>query len=76
MEKKVVVYTADYCPHCKRLMRWLDDAGIEYKAKEVEPGSPARIYLANNGRKTIPALEIDGVLVEHEPYINIFKYLE
>lgn len=74
--KEVVVYTTSDCRYCKLLKMWLNDAGISFVEKEVPKGSQERNRLVEIGRRTVPVLEIDGIIVEHEPYNNIPNYLK
>ena len=38
----VVLYTADWCPDCRRVRSYLDDRGISYM--EVNAGKDAKAY--------------------------------
>ena len=36
MDKKVLIFTMEGCPWCTKLKEQLDDAGIEYVARDVD----------------------------------------
>ena len=55
---------------------WLNDVEIAYTEKEAPKGSSERDRLIDLGRRTVPVLEIDGVIVEHEPYNRILDYVK
>ena len=59
-DKEVVVYSADWCPYCLTLKRWLDSKDIAYCEKNVdELGVRAEMNGKTNGNQTIPVLFID-----------------
>lgn len=40
-EHGVVVFVAEWCGYCRRLMRWLDASGVPYRALDVEKSEAA-----------------------------------
>lgn len=75
MGKKVVVYSKPNCGYCTRLKMWLDAKEIEYGEVDITQDEKAYEKFVDSGRKTVPALEIDGEFVEHEVYNDILEML-
>lgn len=60
MENKIVLYTADYCNHCKVVKMYLDAKGIEYETKDVTLDENKE-ELGKMGFMSIPVLCINGI---------------
>lgn len=59
----VVLFSASYCPWCRRAKDLLNARGIEYVVVELDHpnNNPIKPVLAEmTGRKTIPNIYIDG----------------
>lgn len=63
--KMVTLFSTEWCGHCRRLKRQLDEAGIGYVEidvdEHVEFGAP--IVAATGGARTVPAVEVGGRLL-------------
>ena len=59
------MYSTTWCGHCRRLKRQLDDAGIGYREIDIDEHEQfgARIVAATGGYRTVPTLEIGGLLL-------------
>ena len=55
------VFTATWCPDCRRLERWLTDNGVAHTAVDIEsvPGAADRLE-AETGKKAIPFILVNG----------------
>ncbi len=64
---RVVVYSADWCPDCRRAKSFLDDNKINYLAIDVDKyeWATAKVESINNGKRIIPTILINDV-----PYAN------
>lgn len=64
-DKMVTLLSTEWCGHCRRLKRQLDEEGIGYVEidvdEHVEFGAP--IVAATGGPRTVPAVEIEGHLL-------------
>jgi len=61
--KKVIVYTAAWCPWCHRLMDFLRENKIEFEPRDVEQGKYAEEAMKKSGQAGIPVTDIDGKIV-------------
>ena len=55
------VYSATWCPDCRRLERWLADNGVAHTKVDIEtvPGAAERLE-AETGKRAIPFILVDG----------------
>jgi glutaredoxin len=55
------VYSANWCPDCRRLDRWLDESGLEVPKVDIErePGAAERLE-AETGKRGIPYFLVNG----------------
>ncbi len=66
MAKEVIVYGADWCPSCKRLIEKLNTEGIAFEYRDVEQAEIGNEHLGiagNNipeGKRGIPTIVVDG----------------
>lgn len=61
--KRIVLYVADKCPHCKDAQRYLDSKGIKYRLTNAKM-QRGRKELQAMGARSIPVLKIgDQVMV-------------
>jgi len=55
------VYTATWCPDCRRLERWLETAGVAHTPVDIEsvPGAAERLE-RETGKRAIPFILVNG----------------
>jgi len=55
------VYSAAWCPDCRRLERWLGENAVAYTKVDIEtvPGAAERLE-AETGKQAIPFILVDG----------------
>jgi glutaredoxin 3 len=57
--KKIVIYTASYCPHCVRAKDLLKRKGYDFEEIDVtDPNTRSDMIEKSNGRKTVPQIFI------------------
>ena len=55
------VYTASWCPDCRRLERWLEASGVAHTTVDIEtvPGAAERLE-RETGKRAIPFILVNG----------------
>lgn len=62
--KKIVVYTKDYCPYCKRAVAFLKRKNLEYTEIDVtHDQSTFDQAIAKSACRTVPQLFVDDVFI-------------
>ena len=68
MAEKIIMYSTDWCPDCRRSKRFLDEHGIDYEYVNIEkvPDAEQIVRELNNGNRSVPTIVFpDGsILVE------------
>jgi len=73
----ITLYRLQACPFCERVVRTLDDLGIEYRSRFVEPMHSERdIVKRLTGKRTVPAIVDEETGVTMSESANIVAYLE
>ncbi|MFW5983967.1 MAG: glutathione S-transferase N-terminal domain-containing protein [Halobacteria archaeon] len=77
MEEERVLYRLQACPFCERVVRVLDEHGVDHESRFVEPLHSERDAVKRvSGSRTVPVLvdpETGATLTESE---NIVEYVE
>ena len=57
----LAVYSATWCPDCRRLEAWLTEHGVRHTKVDIEtvPGAAERLE-AETGKRAIPFVLVDG----------------
>ena len=60
--KKVVIYTANYCPFCRSAKKFLQEKNISFEEIDVTDDAEMRRRLVemSGGRETVPQIFVDG----------------
>lgn len=63
--KKVVIYTAEYCPYCKAAKQFLSSKKVSFEEIDVTSDDATREKLVrlSGGRETVPQIFADGVSI-------------
>lgn len=56
----VTLYSADYCPWCRKAKAHMDARGIAYSELHVDQSSAAKREMARIGGRGIPTIDIEG----------------
>ena len=73
----VTLYRLQACPFCERVVRKLDELGIEYHSRFVEPLHSERDAVQRVvGARTVPAIVDDETGVAMAESANIVEYLD
>ena len=73
----ITLYRLQACPFCERVVRVLNDLGLEYRSRFVEARHSRRDAVKRvSGARTVPALVDESTGVTMSESANIVKYLE
>jgi len=76
-EPPITLYRLQACPFCERVVRMLDEYGIDYRSRFVEPmHSDRNVVKRLSGKRSVPALVDGNTGVTMSESGNIVEYLE
>lgn len=64
------MYTAFWCPDCRRVKAFLKERGINFLEIDIEHDRDAEeiVRKANNGKRKVPTLEVGGRYFACSPF--------
>lgn len=70
MNPIVRIYTTNWCPDCRRAKQFLIASGIAFEEINIEETEGAAEYViaANQGKRRVPTLEVNGHAFCCSPY--------
>ncbi|MFC7129956.1 glutaredoxin family protein [Haloferax chudinovii] len=73
----ITLYRLQACPFCERVVRTLDEQGLAYQSRFVEPmHSDRNVVKRVSGKRSVPAIVDDNTGVTMSESANIVEYLE
>ena len=76
-DSHITVYRLQACPYCERVIRKLNDLGLEYDSRFVEARHSRRNVVKRvSGKRTVPALVDERTGVTMSESAAIVDYLE
>jgi len=73
----ITLYRLQACPYCERVVTKLDELGLEYDSRFVEPmHSERNVVKRVSGSRTVPAIVDENTGVTMSESANIVEYLE
>jgi glutathione S-transferase len=73
----ITLYRLQACPFCERVVRALDEYGLDYRSRFVEPMHGDRDVVKRlTGKRTVPALVDESTGVTMSESANIVGYLD
>ncbi|EMA05950.1 MULTISPECIES: glutaredoxin family protein [Haloferax] len=73
----ITLYRLQACPYCERVVRTLDEQGLAYQSRFVEPmHSDRNVVKRVSGKRSVPAIVDDNTGVTMSESANIVEYLE
>ncbi len=66
----IVIYSAGWCPDCRRVKNFLNERGVEFREINIEEDeeSEALVLRVNNGRRKIPTLKVGERFFSCSPF--------
>ncbi|WP_380675117.1 glutaredoxin family protein [Salinigranum sp. GCM10025319] len=76
-EPTITLYRLQACPYCERVVRTLDEHGLDYRSRFVEPmHSDRNVVKRISGKRTVPAIVDENTGVTMSESANIVDYIE
>jgi glutathione S-transferase len=76
-DSDITLYRLQACPFCERVVRRLQEHGIDYDSQFVEPMHSERDVVKRlTGKRTVPAIVDDRTGVTMSESANIVDYLD
>jgi len=60
----ITVYSKSQCPNCVRAKDLLSNKGVRFVEINIEADDEAKIFLVDQGFRSVPQINVDGVFVE------------
>jgi mycoredoxin len=65
---QIKMYTTSWCGDCRMTKMFMAEKGISYEEIEETPGAAEIVMKANDGKRKVPTLDIDGRFVSVSPF--------
>ena len=76
-QSAITLYRLQACPFCERVVRKLEEYGLEYRSRFVEPMHSDRdVVKRASGARTVPVIVDETTGVTMSESANIVEYLE
>ncbi len=60
----VIVYSAEWCPWCKKTKEFLEENGIKFEEMDIEKtDGAAQEVVKKSGQRGIPVVDVDGTIM-------------
>lgn len=60
----ITVYSKSQCPNCVRAKELLTRKGVRYVEVNIEADDEAKVFLVDQGFRSVPQINVDGVFLE------------
>jgi glutaredoxin len=66
----ITMYSTNWCPDCRRAKSFLRERGVDFREVDIEqdPSAEAIVIKANDGKRTVPTLEVGGRYFACSPF--------
>jgi glutaredoxin len=66
----ITMYSTNWCPDCRRAKSFLKERGVDFREVDIEkdPSAEAIVIKANEGKRTVPTLEVGGRYFACSPF--------
>ncbi|WP_134671210.1 glutaredoxin family protein [Halorussus marinus] len=76
-DPSITLYRLQACPYCERVVRKLDEYGLDYRSRFVEPMHSDRNAVKRaSGKRSVPAIVDESTGVTMSESGNIVEYLD
>lgn len=60
----ITVYSKSQCPNCVRAKNLLSNKGVRFVEIDIEADDEAKVFLVDQGFRSVPQINVDGVFLE------------
>lgn len=60
----ITIYSKSQCPNCVRAKELLTRKGVRYVEVNIEADDEAKVFLVDQGFRSVPQINVDGVFLE------------
>lgn len=60
----ITVYSKSQCPNCVRAKDLLFNNGVRFVEIDIEADEEAKVFLVDQGFRSVPQINVDGVFLE------------
>lgn len=66
----ITIYSTNWCPDCYRAKSFLKERGVEFREINIEkdPAAEEIVIKANNGKRKVPTIEVEGRYFSCSPF--------
>lgn len=70
MLKKIVLYSSPWCGDCHAARNFLSQHSVKYEEVNIEeePDAAKLVMQKNNGKRSIPTVDVDGTFINCSPF--------
>lgn len=67
---EIIVYSTCWCYDCRRAKSFLRERGVSFREVNIDqtPGAEEIVLRANNGKRKVPTIEVDGRFFPMSPF--------
>jgi glutaredoxin len=68
--ERITMYSTTWCPDCRRAKSFLKERGVSFREVNIEEDLSGEeiVINANNGRRKVPTIEVDGRYFACSPF--------
>lgn len=73
--RKIVLYSATWCPDCQRVKRFMEGAGVTYLEVDLDTNDKAEALILerSGGRRVVPSLVLDDRMYLFNPDLSLLQ---
>jgi glutaredoxin len=60
----ITIYSKSQCPNCVRAKNLLSNKGVRFVEIDIEADDEAKVFLVDQGFRSVPQINVDGVFLE------------
>lgn len=67
---EIIMYSTHWCCDCRRAKNFLRERGVPFREVNIDqtPGAEEIVLRANDGKRKVPTIEVDGRFFSMSPF--------